>query len=55
MQIELLDTRAWATRLELASANFEWIEAWYSPARHSAMEYHVPTRRCTSTVGQGGA
>jgi hypothetical protein len=28
MWIELLDIRAWATRLELANAIFGWIEAW---------------------------
>jgi putative transposase len=28
LQLELLDTRQWATRQELASAIFEWIEAW---------------------------
>jgi putative transposase len=43
MQLELLDTHAWATRQELASAIFEWIEAWYNPARrHSALGYHSP-------------
>lgn len=33
MQRELLDTRRWATQEELASAIFEWIEAWYNPLR----------------------
>jgi transposase InsO family protein len=33
MQRELLDTRTWATRTELAAAVFEWIEAWYNPRR----------------------
>jgi putative transposase len=43
MQIELLDQKTWATRQELAAAIFEWIEAWYNPARrHSALEYHSP-------------
>ena len=38
MQRELLDTRQWATRTELASAIFEWIEAWYNPRRrHSSL------------------
>ena len=32
LQRELLD-QAWATRAELASAIFEWIEAWYNPNR----------------------
>lgn len=43
LQIELLDQRAWATRQELASAIFEWIEAWYNPhRRHSALAYQSP-------------
>jgi transposase InsO family protein len=33
MQRELLDTRRWTTKAELASAIFEWIEAWYNPRR----------------------
>jgi putative transposase len=33
MQRELLDTRRWATRAELASAVVEWIEAWDNPRR----------------------
>lgn len=38
MQRELLDTRRWTTKAELASAIFEWIEAWYNPRRrHSAL------------------
>lgn len=43
MQIELLDTCAWLTPQELANAIFEWIEAWYNPARrHSALAYDSP-------------
>jgi putative transposase len=43
MQLELLDTRTWPTRQELANAIFEWIEAWYNPhRRHSALGYHSP-------------
>lgn len=38
MQRELLDTQRWATKAELASAIFEWIEAWYNPRRrHSSL------------------
>lgn len=38
MQIELLDRRNWHAREELASAIFEWIEAFYNPIRrHSAL------------------
>lgn len=33
LQRELLDRRTWATRKQLASAIFEWIEAWYNPRR----------------------
>jgi putative transposase len=33
MQLELLDEHRWETREQLASAIFEWIEAWYNPSR----------------------
>ena len=33
MQRELLDTRRWSSQEQLASAIFEWIEAWYNPRR----------------------
>ena len=33
LQRELLDRQRWKTRAELASAIFEWIEAWYNPHR----------------------
>jgi putative transposase len=43
LQLELLDSGHWATRQDLASAIFEWIEAWYNPhRRHSALGYHSP-------------
>jgi len=43
MQIELLDRRHWTTRGELASAMFEWIEAFYNPVRrHSGLGYRSP-------------
>jgi putative transposase len=43
LQRELLNRRAWTTRKELASALFEWIEAWYNPRRrHSLIAYHSP-------------
>jgi putative transposase len=43
MQVELLDTRAWNTREELANAIFEWIECWYNPyRRHSSIGMHSP-------------
>ncbi len=44
MQRELLDRRTWATRNDLATAIFEWIEAFYNPVRrHSALGYLSPT------------
>jgi putative transposase len=43
MQLELLDTRAWESREELANAIFEWIECWYNPyRRHSSIGMHSP-------------
>jgi transposase InsO family protein len=39
LQLELLDRRRWSTRRELASAVFEWIEAWYNPRRrHTSID-----------------
>ena len=38
LQLELLDRRRWQTRAELASAIFEYIEAFYNPRRrHSSI------------------
>ena len=43
MQLEILDTKVWSTRNELANAVFEWIECWYNPnRRHSSIEMHSP-------------
>ena len=43
MQLELLDTKAWQTRDELATAIFEWIECWYNPTRrHSSLGMRSP-------------
>jgi putative transposase len=43
MQLELLDTRAWESREQLANAIFEWIECWYNPyRRHSSIGMHSP-------------
>ena len=43
LQLELLDTKEWATRDELANAIFEWIECWYNPTRrHSSIGMHSP-------------
>ena len=38
LQLEVLDTRIWETRDELANAIFEWIECWYNTERrHSSL------------------
>lgn len=43
MQRELLDTKTWSTRTELAAATFEWIEAWYNPRRrHTSLGHLAP-------------
>ncbi|MGH3505120.1 MAG: IS3 family transposase [Nocardioidaceae bacterium] len=43
MQLELLDSKAWETREELANAIFKWIECWYNPKRrHSSIGMHSP-------------
>jgi transposase InsO family protein len=43
MQRELLDRQTWSSKVELASAIFEWIEGWYNPRRrHSALGYLSP-------------
>lgn len=43
LQLDLLDTKIWSTRAELAAAIFEWIEAWYNPhRRHSSIGFLSP-------------
>ena len=43
LQRELLDRRTWTARKELASAIFEWIEAWYNPRRrHTSIDDRSP-------------
>jgi putative transposase len=43
MQLELLDSKPWQTRDDLANAVFEWIECWYNPKRrHSSIGMHSP-------------
>jgi putative transposase len=38
LQLEILDSRTWETRDQLANAIFEWIECWYNPTRrHSRL------------------
>jgi transposase InsO family protein len=55
LQRELLDRRSWTTRKELASAIFEWIEAWYNPRRrHTSIADLSPVdyeRLYTAAVG----
>lgn len=43
LQRELLDEAHWTTRDQLATAIFEWIEAWYNPTRrHSSINMLSP-------------
>jgi putative transposase len=43
MQVELLDTRRWKTRLELANAIFEYIEIFHNRRRrHSSLGMRTP-------------
>jgi putative transposase len=43
MQVELLDTRRWKTRVELANAIFEYIEIFHNRRRrHSALGMRTP-------------
>jgi putative transposase len=38
LQLEVLDSRTWETRAELANTIFEWIECWYNTERrHSSI------------------
>ena len=38
MKTELLNRQKWSTRLELSTAMFDWIEAFYNPTRrHSSI------------------
>lgn len=44
LQLEVLDTKTWETRQELANAIFEWIECWYnSQRRHSRLGMLSPS------------
>jgi transposase InsO family protein len=43
MQVELLDTRRWKTRVELANAIFEYIEIFHNRRRrHSSLRMRTP-------------
>jgi putative transposase len=62
MQRELLDQKTWQTPEQLASAIFEWIEAWYNPRRrHTALgmlapvEYEHHQRTTLHTAAEGAA
>jgi transposase InsO family protein len=52
---ELIDTRAWPTRMQLQTAVFDYIEGWYNTRRlHSSLGYRSPAeyeaRICHTTV-----
>jgi putative transposase len=56
LQLEVLHSRTWETRAELANAIFEWIECWYNTGRrHSSLgmlspvEFEALTPPHTST------
>jgi putative transposase len=54
LQLELLDSREWQTRQELANAVFEWIECWYNThRRHSSIGMHSPVTYDTLHTGSG--
>jgi len=43
LQVEVLNRQRWSTRVELASAIFEWIEGFYNRRRrHSALGWTSP-------------
>ena len=55
IQVELLDTRRWKTRIELANAIFEHLEIWHNrQRRHSSLGMMTPvefeTRRQETTA-----
>jgi putative transposase len=51
LQLELLDRHRWASRHELASAMFEWIECFYNPTRrHSHCGMLSPVDYETNTA-----
>jgi len=53
---ELTRRRSWATRRELESAIFAWIEGWYNRRRlHSTLGYLSPAQFENRTLGQDGA
>ena len=43
MQVELLDRRRWRTRIELATAIFEYLEIFHNRQRRpTALQMHTP-------------
>ena len=45
MQVELLATRRWRTRVELASTIFDYLEIWHNrQRRHSSLGMMTPDR-----------
>lgn len=43
LQLEFLDQRHWASRRQLASAIFEWMETWYNQSRrHTSIHMLSP-------------
>jgi putative transposase len=45
LQLEILDTKTWETRADLANVIFEWIECWYNhERRHSSIGMLSPAR-----------
>ena len=43
MQVELLDTQTWDTRIELANAMFTYLEIWHNrQRRHGQRGWHTP-------------
>ena len=57
MQVELLDTRRWKTRVELANAIFEYIEVFHNRRRrHSSLGMRTPIefelKNINTTTGQ---
>ena len=56
VQVELLDRQTWSTRLELATALFEYLEIFHNrQRRHSSLGMLTPTefemRRATTATG----
>ena len=44
MQVELLNRRKWKTRIEPASAIYDYIELWHNvKRRHSALGWQTPS------------